>query len=67
MLSKINKVEPSKDFKSEEKSIEITKGDIDRLNSKIRENIEQNEHERIKGLDCTRKENKMQDFEELER
>ena len=67
MLSKINKVELSKDFKSNVKSIEITKGDIDRLNSKIRKDTEQNANERLKGLDCARKENKMDDFEEIER
>ncbi len=67
MLSKIYKVVPSKDFKSKEKSIEITKVDIDRLNSKIREDIKQYEDERLKGLDFLREINKMQDFEELER
>lgn len=67
MLSKINKIELSKDFKSREKTIEITTSDIERLNSKIREEVKQNADERLKGLDSAQKINKTQDIEELER
>ena len=67
MLLKTNKMELSKDFKVKEKSINITKSDITRLNSKIKEEIEQNADTRLKGLASARKNNKMEEFEELER
>ena len=67
MLLKTNKMELSKDFKVKEKSINITKSDIARLNSKIKDEIEQNADARLKGLASARKNNKMEEFEELER
>ena len=64
MISKIKTLAISDDFKSKKKSIKITESDINRLNSKIKAELEQNANARLKGLVATHQINKLSDIDD---
>lgn len=64
MISEIKTLAISDDFKSKKKSIKITESDINRLNSKIKAELEQNANARLKGLVATHQINKLSDIDD---